>query len=114
MPKKFLTVQEYINSFPPLTRKKLVEIRRLIRKNAPGAEEGFSYGVPAFKLNGNYILYAGFKNHVGFYPTPSAMQKFEKELALFDTSKGTVRFPIDKPLPIDLIAKIVKFRVLGK
>jgi uncharacterized protein YdhG (YjbR/CyaY superfamily) len=111
MPQKFNTIDEYIDSFPEKTKEQLTLLRSTIRQAAPQAKEAFSYGVPAFKLNGNLVLFAAFKNHIGFYPTPSVMKKFREELSKFETSEGTVRFPLGQPLPLKLISKIVEFRV---
>jgi uncharacterized protein YdhG (YjbR/CyaY superfamily) len=111
MAQKHNTVDEYIDSQPLKTKKILKTLRSAIRKVVPQAKEILSYGVPAFNINGNLVLYAGFKSHIGFYPTPSAIEKFENELSKYNTSKGTVRFPLDEPLPLDLIVKIVEFRV---
>ncbi len=86
-------------------------MRATIAKAAPGAEEGISYGIPVFKLHGNLVYFGGFKNHIGFFPTSKPIQAFKKELAGYATSKGTVRFPLDEPIPFALITRIVKFRV---
>jgi uncharacterized protein YdhG (YjbR/CyaY superfamily) len=103
---------EYISSFSIDIQKKLKSIRRIVQKNAKGAKEAMGYGVPAFKLNNDYLMYyAAFKKHIGIYPTPSAIKHFAKELADFDTAKGSVKFPFDKPIPLELIEKIVKFKV---
>ena len=82
----------------------------MIRDSAPNAEEAISYQMPTFKLNGNLVWFAAFKNHIGFYPKPSAIETFEKELSNYKVSKGTIRFPLDKPIPFDLVRKIVKYR----
>lgn len=103
---------EYISSFPEDVQKKMRSIRKIIKKNAKGAEEAMGYGVAAFKLEGAYLIYyAAFKRHIGIYPTPSALRHFSDELADHETSKGTVKFPLDKPVPFGLIEKIVRFRV---
>jgi uncharacterized protein YdhG (YjbR/CyaY superfamily) len=105
-------MDEYIAKFPKNVRDVLEELRRVIRESAPEAEEAISYGMPTFKLNGNLVHFAAWKNHVGFYPGgSSAIEAFKKELSPFKQSKGTVQFPIDKPIPFDLVKKIVKFRV---
>lgn len=107
----------YIAGFPEQIRKKLEEMRTIIRKAAPGTEETINYGVPTFKLNGNLVHFGGFKNHIGFYPAPSGIEAFKIELSVYEGAKGSVKFPVDKPLPASLITKIVKFRVkenLGK
>ena len=101
----------YIAGFPEQIRKKLEEMRTIIRKAAPGAEETINYGVPTFKLNGNLVHFGGFKNHIGFYPAPSGIEAFKKELSVYEGAKGSVKFPVDKSLPASLITKIVKFRV---
>ena len=108
---KFKTVNEYHSTFPPGTRKKLKDINAAIKKAAPGAEESISYNMPAFKHHGVLVYYAGYKNHIGFYPTGSGITAFEKELSGYKTSKGTVQFPLEASLPLPLITRIVKFRV---
>jgi uncharacterized protein YdhG (YjbR/CyaY superfamily) len=109
--RRFETIDEYIAAFPRDVRDILQELRQTIRDAAPDAKETISYQIPAFQLNGNLVYFAAFKNHIGFFPTSSAISKFKKELSQYDTSKGTVRFPINEPIPLDLIRKIVKFRV---
>ena len=104
-------VPAYIASFPPATRKLLRQLRSLIQKSVPGAEEKISYGMPGYKHFGMFAYFAGYKNHVGFYPGPRAIEAFQSRLARYKTSKGTVQFPLDKPMPYDLIARIVQFRV---
>jgi uncharacterized protein YdhG (YjbR/CyaY superfamily) len=109
---KIKTIEGYIKKFPPEVRKILEKIRQIIKKAAPGAEEAFGYGVPAFKLNGKWLVYfAAFKNHVGFYPTPSGIAAFEKELSGYELSEGTIRFPLSSPIPYDLLKRIAAFRV---
>ncbi len=110
---QFKTVDEYIAKFPRGMRDVLEELRRVIREVEPEAEEAISYGMPAFKLKGrNLVFFAAWKAHVGFYPGgPSAIEAFKKELSPFKQSKGTVQFPLDKPVPFDLVKKIVEFRV---
>jgi uncharacterized protein YdhG (YjbR/CyaY superfamily) len=108
---KFLTIDEYINAFPKDVQKILEQIRKIINDAAPEAEEAISYQIPTFKLNGNLVHFAAFKNHIGFYPTPSGQKAFEKELADYKSGKGSIQFPLDKPIPVSLIKKIVKFRV---
>jgi len=100
-------VSEYINRQPSPQREILIKIRELIVKLIPKAEEKMSYGVPAFRLDGKQILYAAFKNHVGIYPEPEIIKKFKKELENYETSKGTIKFSLDKPIPYGLIEKIV-------
>lgn len=104
-------IDEFIIKFPVSVQLKLNEIRKAIKQAAPEAEETINYGIPTFKLNGNLVHFAAGKNHIGFYPAPSGIEKFKDELSGYKTSKGAVQFPLDKPLPIDLIKKIVKFRV---
>jgi uncharacterized protein YdhG (YjbR/CyaY superfamily) len=103
-------IDEYISFHPESVRIQLEKLRQTICKAAPKAEEVISYQMPAFKLNGMLVYFAAYKNHIGFYPTGSGIAAFKKELAPYETSKGTVRFPIDQPLPLGLIGKIVKFR----
>jgi uncharacterized protein YdhG (YjbR/CyaY superfamily) len=109
--KKPSTVDEYIAGFPEDTQRMLEEVRQTIHENVPGAEEKISYGIPCITLNGKYVLYfAGYKKHIGVYPVPG--KGFEKDFASYKTSgKGTIQFPLDKPLPLKLIKKITKFRV---
>jgi uncharacterized protein YdhG (YjbR/CyaY superfamily) len=110
---QFKNIDEYIAKFPEKVRDVLEELRRVIRESAPKAEEAISYGMPAFKLNGKGLVYfAAWKNHVGFYPGGSSgIEAFKKELSPFKTSKGAAQFSLDKPIPFDLVEKIVKFRV---
>ncbi|MFN8004578.1 MAG: DUF1801 domain-containing protein [Acidobacteriota bacterium] len=105
------TIDEYIAGFSPEIQEKLETIRATIRKAAPKAEEAISYMMPTFKLHGNLVHFAAFKNHIGFYPGASGIAAFQEELAGYETSKGTVQFPLDKRVPLTLITKIVKFRV---
>ena len=109
--KKFETIDEYITIFPKNVQDILEKLRKVIRKSAPEAEETISYGMPTFKLNGNLVHFAAYKNHIGFYPTPSGIEAFKKELSQYKSAKGSVQFPIDKPIPLDLVEKIVIFRV---
>jgi uncharacterized protein YdhG (YjbR/CyaY superfamily) len=104
-------IDEYIAGFPEEIQEILEKMRITIKKAAPKAEEKISYQMPAFTLNGNLVYFAACKNHTGFYPTPSAILEFKKELSACECSKGAVQFPINKPLPLALISKIVKFRV---
>jgi uncharacterized protein YdhG (YjbR/CyaY superfamily) len=109
---KYTNIDEYIASFPEEIQEKLESLRKTIRKIVPETEETISYGIPTFDLNRKHLVhFAAFKNHIGFFPTPSGINAFKKELSPYDTSKGTVRFPLDKPIPNDLIKKIVRFRV---
>ncbi len=107
----FATIDEYIAMFPADIQEKLQEIRRTIKAAAPEATEKISYQMPTFYLNGNLVHYAAFKNHIGFYPAPSGIEEFKEELAVYQSSKGAVRLPLDKPLPLDLVSRIVKYRV---
>jgi len=108
---KFTTVDEYIAAFPKETQKILKEIRATIKAAAPNAEEKISYQMPTFFLNGNLIHFAAYKNHIGLYPTPNGIESFKKELSKYKGAKGSVRLPIDEPMPLKLITRIVKFRV---
>ncbi len=108
---KFETIDEYIRAFPPEVRTLLEKMRETIRKAAPGAEETISYGMPAFRLNRILVYFAAFRNHIGFFPTASGVAAFEDELSSYIHAKGSIRFPIDKPIPYDLVRKIVTFRV---
>lgn len=106
------TVDEYITGFPDDVQNLLKQMREAIRKHAPNAAESISYGMPAYKLCGKPLVYfGGFTEHIGFYATPTGHEAFKKELTGYKSGKGSVQFPIDKPLPMALIAKIVKFRV---
>ncbi|RDE16247.1 MAG: hypothetical protein C4K47_01980 [Candidatus Thorarchaeota archaeon] len=109
--KVFRTIDEYIVTFPRNVQVILKELRRTIRDSAPEAEEAITYGMPAFKLNGNLVFFAAFKNHIGFYPTPSAIEAFKEELSDYEVSKGTIRFPMNRPVPLDLVRRIVAYRV---
>ena len=111
MRKHFETVDEYIADFPERVQIILQQVRRAIREAAPGAEEAISYQIPGFRLNGSLVWFAAFKDHIGFYPRASGIEAFKDELSAYEISKGTVRFPLDKPLPLDLIQEIVRFRV---
>ena len=104
-------IDEYIAGFPPDVQEILQKVRTTIRRAAPQAQETISYQMPTFRLEGNLVHFAAFKNHIGLYPTPSGTERFRKELSSYETGKGSIRFPLDKPIPYDLIAKIVKFRV---
>ncbi len=109
--KTYKSIDEYISGFPKETQLILEKIRKAIREEAPSATEKISYGMPTFYLNGNLVHFAAFKNHIGFFPAPSGIDKFEKELSRYKTGKGTLQFKYDKEIPFDLIGKIVKFRV---
>jgi uncharacterized protein YdhG (YjbR/CyaY superfamily) len=106
------SIDEYIAEFPPETQTVLEEIRALIRASAPEATETISYAIPTFDLNGRHLVhFAGFARHIGFYPVPSAMEAFKEELAHYKSGKGSAQFPLGRPLPTDLIRRIVEFRV---
>ncbi|HEX5809997.1 MAG TPA: DUF1801 domain-containing protein [Anaerolineales bacterium] len=109
--RQFKTMDEYINTFPEGVQRILNELRQTIKEVAPEAEETINYGIPTFTLNGNLVHFAAFENHIGFYPTPSGMEAFKNELSSYKGAKGSVQFPIDQPLPLPLIRKIVEFRV---
>ncbi len=104
------TIDEYIAGFPQDVQQKLESIRTAIRKAAPDSQETISYGIPTFTLKGSLVHFAAFKRHIGFYPTPSGIERFKKELSAYEGAKGSVRFPLDKPVPLALIKRIVKFR----
>jgi len=104
-------IDAYISGFPETIQNLLQEIRTTIKKAAPEAEEVISYGMPAFQQNGMLVWFAAFKNHIGFYPIPSGIEAFKEELSAFKGTKGSVHFPFDKPLPVDLISRIVSFRL---
>lgn len=104
-------IDGYIASFPREVQKILEELRTTIRNAAPEAEETISYGIPTFTLNGNLVHFAAYKNHIGFYPSPGGIEAFKKELSVYEGAKGSVQFPIEEPLPLSLVTKIVKFRV---
>ena len=107
------SVDEYIQGFPEEVQKLLNEIRRTILEKAPEAVEGISYGMPAYKVNGRPLVYfAGFKKHIGFYATPAGHRAFDKELSNYKQGKGSVQFPLDKPIPFDLIGRMVEFRLI--
>ena len=108
------TIDEYIGACPAGTRKVLKRMRALVGKAAPGATEKISYGLPTFFLDGNLVHFGGFERHVGFYPGPDTITAFAKELRPYETSKGTVQFPLDEPLPEDLVRRMVEFRVAAQ
>ena len=105
------SVDAYIADFPEGTQILLKQIRATIKNAAPDAEEVISYSMPGYKLDGMLVYFAAYKNHIGFYATPTGHEKFKKELSVFKTGKGSVQFPIDNPLPLKLISEIVKYRV---
>ncbi len=112
MDKKYKTIDEYIKTFPAGVQSILEKMRQTVRGVAPEATEAISYRMPTFKLNGaNLVHFAAFKNHIGFYPTPSGIEQFKKELSPYEGSKGAVQFLLNKPIPFDLVKKIVMFRV---
>jgi len=111
------SIDEYISTFPSNIQNILKKMRQTIRECAPGAEETISYQIPTFKLNGNLVYFAAFKDHISFFPTSSGREAFKKELSMYKGGRGTVQFPMDKPIPYNLVQKIVKYRVkesLGK
>lgn len=104
-------IDEYIERFPPEVQAILEKVRLTIRKAAPDAEEAIKYQIPTFTLKGNLVHFAAYKKHLGFYPAPRGIAAFKDELSKYEGGKGTVQFPLDKPIPLALISKIVKFRV---
>ncbi len=108
---QYHTIDEYIAGFPQDVQKNLQELRAVIRAAAPQAQEKISYQMPAFYFHGNLVYFAAYKGHIGFYPTASGIEYFKEELSGYEISKGTVRFPLDSPLPMDLIRRIVAFRM---
>lgn len=104
-------IDDYISGFPEEVQVILQKVRMTIRTAAPLAEEAISYQMPTFRLDGNLVHFAGYQKHVGFYPTPSGIEKFKDKLTGYELSKGTIKFPLDKPIPYDLIHEIVQFRV---
>lgn len=111
MADKIRTVDEYISNFPEEVKAILEEVRNAIRKAAPEAEETIGYAMPTYKLNGNLIHFAAYKNHIGLYPTPNGIEGFKEELSVYKGAKGSVQFPLNKPMPLELISRITKFRV---
>lgn len=105
------TIDEYIAGFPKDVQVILKRIRSTVRKAAPGATEKISYQMPTFFLEGNLVHFAAFKTHIGFYPVPTGIEKFQKELSAYEVGKGSVKFPFDEPIPYELIENIVKFRM---
>lgn len=111
MTKKYKSIDEYIRSFPEHTRKKLVELRKLVREQAPHAQEKISYRMPAFFLNGNLVYFAGYAKHIGFYPGARCIHAFKNKLSKYKNAKGSVQFPLEEPIPVKLIKTMVRFRV---
>jgi len=105
------TIDEYIADYPPDVRAILQKIRQTIREAAPDAEEAISYQLPTFKLHGSLVHFGAFKSHIGFYPTSAGAEQFQKELSVYQGAKGSVRFPLDQPMPYALIKRIVEYRV---
>jgi len=112
MDQEYTTIDEYIKTFPENVQKILEKVRQTIKKAAPDAAEAISYRMPTFKLKGkNLVHFAAFKNHIGFYPIPSGIEAFKEELSVYKQGKGSVQFPLDQPIPYELISRIVEFRV---
>jgi uncharacterized protein YdhG (YjbR/CyaY superfamily) len=105
------TIDEYISGFPPHIQEILQKIRQIIRTVAPQAQETISYQMPTFTLQGNLVHFAAYKNHIGFYPIPTGIEAFKDELSAYKSGKGSAQFPLDQPIPYDLIRTIVEFRV---
>jgi len=106
------TIDAYIAAFPSDVQAMLEQIRMAIRETAPDAQETISYGVPTFKLNGHYLVYfAGYKKHISLYPAPMGVTEFQEAVSVYGAGKGTMKFPLDQPIPFDLIRRIVRFRV---
>ena len=104
------TIDEYISAFPSDVQEALNAVRSCIAEAAPEAEQTINYGIPTFKLNGNLVHFAGYKGHIGFYPAPSGIEAFKEQLSIYKGAKGSVQFPLDQPIPLDLIRKITLFR----
>jgi uncharacterized protein YdhG (YjbR/CyaY superfamily) len=111
MPTQFASIEDYVKTFPPEIQVILQKIRKTVHEAAPDAAEAIAYQMPTFRLSGNLVHFAAFKHHIGFYPTPSGTDKFAKEIAPYRHAKGSIQFPLDKPIPYDLIEQIVKFRL---
>lgn len=107
----YTSIDEYIAAASPDIQPTLRQLRKTIREAAPDATEAISYQMPTFRLRGNLVHFAAYRTHIGFYPAPSGIDSFREELSVYPSSKGAIRFPIDKPLPYDLIGRIVQFRV---
>lgn len=108
---EYTDINEFISQFPENIQAILQEVRKTIQQAAPEAKESIKYGMPTFIFNGNLVHFAAYKNHIGFYPAPTGIDAFIDDLAQYRTGKGTIQFPIDKPIPFDLITKVVKFRM---
>lgn len=108
----FASMDEYIATFPADIQRILQEMRAVIHESAPEAKEKISYQMPTFELEGNLIHFAAFKNHIGLYPTPGGIEEFKEELSKYEGAKGSIRFPLNEPMPYELVKKIVKFRVI--
>ncbi|WP_419884532.1 iron chaperone [Paenibacillus sp. B-A-8] len=105
------SIDDYISKFPPEIQEILSTIRKVIKEAAPDAKEKISYQMPTFELHGNLVHFAAFKNHIGFYPTPNGIDAFKEELSVYKGAKGSIQFPLNQPMPYELISKIVKYRV---
>ncbi|MEH6907811.1 iron chaperone [Neobacillus drentensis] len=108
---KFITIDDYILQFPLEVQEILMTLRNVIKETAPDATEKISYQMPTFVLYGNLVHFAAYKKHIGFYPTPSGIAAFQQDLSEYKSAKGSVQFPLDKPIPYELIREIVKYRV---
>ncbi len=109
--KSYATVDEYIALAEPKVKKALKDIRKTIKETAPKAEEVISYQIPGYKYHGMLVFFAGWKNHISLYPAPWGAEALKKEMSAFEGSKGTIKFPLDKPMPLDLIKKMVRYRM---
>ena len=109
--KKITTIDEFIAQFPVETQKKLQQVRETIKAVVPEAIEAISYGIPTFKFHGNLVHFSGYEHHIGFYPGASSIVKFKNEISEYKSAKGTIQFPLDKPIPFDLIRRITAFRL---
>jgi uncharacterized protein YdhG (YjbR/CyaY superfamily) len=110
-PAGYATIDEYLRGFSGEARERLEKMRAVIREHAPDALERIAYQMPTFSQNGNLVHFAAYKDHIGFYPTPSGIESFERELAPYKSGKGSIRFPLDRPMPWELIARIVRYRI---
>jgi uncharacterized protein YdhG (YjbR/CyaY superfamily) len=107
----YTSIDEYISAFSPEIQEILQKLREVIKESAPDAKEKISYAMPTFEQHGNLVHFAAFKNHIGFYPAPEGINQFQEEVAEYHASKGTLQFPLGKPIPYELISRIVKYRV---